>query len=271
MPQTPWHPGNRLPRSRLSHQSRPVGPRRAGRRPRRRRTPGERNLQVLGLAGSTGRGRADVRDLRVRREPGGYAIGTSARRTARSTARAKSRWLVNRIRLRLAYRTRSRWTTGAISLRVGESGLASACRPGPATVSGSRVRPVGPTWISVPIAGQTPQSKHGVQRQSSTSTAPAGRGLLPVLPQPVPVEARVEMVPRQHLGVVAFASGVPIHVDGLVRERLLRAAVIQRSNGEVLAPPVEAPAVEPHLLDHRPTRRSPRESRPSTMPGFPSW
>src|SRR5215213_1007508 len=43
--------------------------------------------------------------------------------------------------------------------------------PAPIAVSGSSVFPVGPTSISVPICGQTPQSKHGVHRQSSTSTS----------------------------------------------------------------------------------------------------
>src|SRR3954451_16238348 len=36
-------------------------------------------------------------------------------------------------------------------------------------VSGSSFLPVGPIWISVSIDGHTPQSKHGVQRQSSCS------------------------------------------------------------------------------------------------------
>ena len=45
-------------------------------------------------------------------KPAEYAIGTSARRSARSNARAKSRWLVNRSRPRLAYRSRSRCTAG---------------------------------------------------------------------------------------------------------------------------------------------------------------
>ena len=40
---------------------------------------------------------------------------------------------------------------------------------GPWTLNGSSVRPVGPISIAVPIWGQTPQSKHGLQRQSSTS------------------------------------------------------------------------------------------------------
>jgi hypothetical protein len=46
-------------------------------------------------------------------KPWEKAIGTPARRSARSKARAKSRCEVNRSGPRLAYRIRTRWTTGA--------------------------------------------------------------------------------------------------------------------------------------------------------------
>lgn len=36
---------------------------------------------------------------------------------------------------------------------------------------GNSFLPVGPIWMLVSISGQTPQSKHGVQRQSSSSTS----------------------------------------------------------------------------------------------------
>lgn len=39
------------------------------------------------------------------------------------------------------------------------------------TVSGSNFFPVGPIWMDVSICGHTPQSKHGVHRQSSTSVS----------------------------------------------------------------------------------------------------
>jgi hypothetical protein len=45
-------------------------------------------------------------------KPDEYAMGTPARRSARSNARPKSRWLVKRARPRLAYLTRSHWTGG---------------------------------------------------------------------------------------------------------------------------------------------------------------
>src|SRR4029453_334391 len=45
--------------------------------------------------------------------PDEYAMGTAARRNARSKARAKSRWLVKRARPRFVYLTRSHCTGGA--------------------------------------------------------------------------------------------------------------------------------------------------------------
>ena len=88
-----------------------------------------------------------------------------------------SLWLAKRILPLLAYRTITRAVMG--STRAG-SGVAGAggtrlrCAPGisrrlapapvpppaPAviTVSGRSFAPVGPAWISVPMAGQTPQS-----------------------------------------------------------------------------------------------------------------
>ena len=68
-------------------------------------------------------------------------------------------------------------------------------------------------------------------------------------PEPVLVEAGVEVVPREHLVVVALADGVPVEVDAGVGERAPAGghpAVV----GEVLAPAVETAAVTPHLLDH---------------------
>src|SRR6478735_4313259 len=45
--------------------------------------------------------------------------------------------------------------------------------------------------------------------------------VLPVLPEPVLVEAGVEVVPRQHLVLLALAGREPGDVDGLVGERRL--------------------------------------------------
>src|SRR5690606_22971462 len=66
-------------------------------------------------------------------------------------------------------------------------------------------------------------------------------GVLPVLPEPVLVEAGVEVVPGEDLLVGALAGGVPVDVDAERGEGLVGAghpAVV----GEVLAPAVEAAA-----------------------------
>src|SRR3954452_10418278 len=66
-----------------------------------------------------------------------------------------------------------------------------------------------------------------------------GARVLPVGPEPVLVEAGVEVVPRQHLVVAALAQGVPLEVHpGAGQAGLGRGepAVV----GEVLAPAVEA-------------------------------
>src|SRR3954464_12015299 len=70
-------------------------------------------------------------------------------------------------------------------------------------------------------------------------------GVLPVLPEPVAVETGVEVVPRQHLGVLAFPGGQPGDVDARARQRLVGAAhpALVR---EVLAPAVETATVAPH-------------------------
>src|SRR5690606_36375379 len=73
-------------------------------------------------------------------------------------------------------------------------------------------------------------------------------GVLPVLPEPLAVETRVEVVPRQDLDLVALTQRVPVEVDGLVGQRLVRARGPPLV-GEVLAPAVEAAAVLPHRAD----------------------
>ena len=75
--------------------------------------------------------------------------------------------------------------------------------------------------------------------------------VLPVLPQPVTVEPRVEVVPRQHLVALAVTRGVPVDVDGLVGQRLLGRSH-PAGEREVLAPPVEAATVVVHRLDDFP-------------------
>ncbi len=126
--------------------------------------PRERELQVLGLARCSRRGCASVRDLRVRRESGGIGDGQPC--PANSPFNG----------------TRDVPVTGEThpaSFSVPDNQLAGHCgrararrplarrplaRHAQAPVlagtagSGSSVAPVGPAWISVPMAGQTPQS-----------------------------------------------------------------------------------------------------------------
>src|SRR5207302_478169 len=78
-----------------------------------------------------------------------------------------------------------------------------------------------------------------------------GQGVLPVLPEPVAVQAGVEVVPGQHLGVVALAGGVPVDVDRPAGERALGAAH-PALEGEVLAPAVEPRTVLPDRPDDLP-------------------
>ena len=63
--------------------------------------------------------------------PAEYAIGTSARRNARSNALVKSRCELNRSRPRLAYRIRTRCTTGGGG---GPSGCRATLMPSEARV-----------------------------------------------------------------------------------------------------------------------------------------
>ena len=107
--------------------------------------------------------------------PAECAMGTPARRTPRSKARATSRWLAKRILPRLAYRTTRCCTGGNADTPPGPAGTGSglATRYLPlgrelaepeetastgSILSGSIRSPVGPAWISVPIAEHTPHS-----------------------------------------------------------------------------------------------------------------
>ena len=109
------------------------------------------DLEVLRLARRAGGRRAEVGDLRVRAEAGGerhrhlgppqrplegageVAVGGEPQPPALGVADAQL--LDGRRRRRAVGLTRHQ-----------------------TTVSGSRLRPVGPIWISVPMVGQTPQS-----------------------------------------------------------------------------------------------------------------
>src|SRR6476469_8341545 len=75
-----------------------------------------------------------------------------------------------------------------------------------------------------------------------------GQGVLPVVPQPLLVQARVAVVPREDLVLGAFAGGEPgqAHAERLqLGGRRGRPALVR----EVLAPAVEAAALAPDALD----------------------
>src|SRR5438105_752322 len=78
----------------------------------------------------------------------------------------------------------------------------------------------------------------------------AGQRVLPVVPEPLLVQAGVEVIPRQHFVGIALTGGEEGDVDSLTCERTLR-GIDPTFVAEMLAPAVEAPAVTPNLLDHR--------------------
>src|SRR3984885_9759130 len=87
----------------------------------------------------------------------------------------------------------------------------------------------------------------------------------PVLPQPVPVEPGVEVIPGQHLRVAALTRGVPGQVHAIVGQSLGGAA-FPAAVREVLAPAVEARTVGPRRPDHLrdpavPARQQPLNDR----------
>src|SRR3712207_7086358 len=73
--------------------------------------------------------------------------------------------------------------------------------------------------------------------------------LLPVVPEPLLVEPRVQVVPGQDLVLGALAGGEPVEVDA-ERRQLPGGGRRPPVVGEVLAPAVEPAALAPHPLDH---------------------
>src|SRR5450631_3287831 len=74
-------------------------------------------------------------------------------------------------------------------------------------------------------------------------------GVLPVLPQPVAVKPRVQVIPREHLAVITFARSIPCKVHRLPGQGLL-SGPLPALEREVLAPPVEPCPVPPRRQDH---------------------
>src|SRR6202046_3407314 len=176
-------------------------------------------------------------------------MGNPALRTPRSKARATSLWLAKRIFPRLAYRTTRCCTAG------------NCCDLG----SGSGTLPPDHYGKqSPPVEANSSRAyldlgPHGRAHPAFITRSPAAifhlrRGLgrdrvLPVLPEPVTVEACVQVVPGEHLTVITLARSVPCQVHRLPDQGSLRRAQPPLV-GEVLAPPVEPPAIPPRGHDH---------------------
>ena len=74
-------------------------------------------------------------------------------------------------------------------------------------------------------------------------------GILPVLPQPVAVKTRVQVIPGEHLAVITFARSIPCKIHRLPGQGRL-GTPLPALEREVLAPSVEPPAVPPRRQDH---------------------
>src|SRR5579863_5250 len=172
-------------------------------------------------------------------------MGSPARRTPRSKTRATSLWLANRIFPRLAYRTTRCCTAG--NWAAGSATL-------PPAHYGKQAPPVEP----LPGRTHLDLGTHSGADPAFITRSPAaifhlgralrGDGVLPVLPEPVAVKARIQVIPGEHLTVITFARSVPCEVHGLVGQRR-RGAAVPPLEREMLAPPVEPRAVPPRGLD----------------------
>ena len=74
--------------------------------------------------------------------------------------------------------------------------------------------------------------------------------VLPVFPQPLTIKSGIQVIPRQHLDVLALAGGVPVKIDSAALQALIGTGRPQLV-GEVLAPAIEPAAVPPDRLDDR--------------------
>src|SRR5580658_5408023 len=181
--------------------------------------------------------------------PAEDAIGSPALRTPRSKARATSLWLAKRIFPRLAYRTTRCCTAGNCASLGSGSGTLPPDHYGkqspPVEANSSRAHlDLGPHRRTDPaFITRSPAALFHL------GYALGSDRVLPVLPEPVAVEACVEVVPGEHLTVITFARSIPCQVHRLPDQgRLSRAQ--PPLVGEVLAPPVETPAIPPRRQDH---------------------
>ena len=161
-----------------------------------------------------------------------------------------------------------------LGVRPGASGV-----PGRTFVDPALPSPTSPTsyhaqrkqfasrtpWVWIcPMLGQTAVVK-GLQWQSSTSTASSPCKVLPVLPEPLPIQSGVQVVPGQHLIGIALAH----RTSPSPRARRPALRRLTQLVGEVLLHPSKRPPSRHTRLMTRHSRRSPRERRPSMMDGRP--
>src|SRR5258706_8455931 len=115
-------------------------------------------------------------------------MGTLAGSSARSNARAKSRWEVKRRGPRLAYRSRIRWTTGSWLLSGWRLGMGN---PQPADRGERQQLAARRADLDLGVLAGADAAVEA-RRPAAVVLLVAGQGVLPVLPEPVLVEPRVE-------------------------------------------------------------------------------
>jgi hypothetical protein len=117
-------------------------------------------------------------------------------------------------------------------------------------VAGSRARATGRAHLDL-------GAHLGADPAVETAAPPAvgdlvlGKGVLPVVPQPVAVQPRVDVVPGQDLDPVPLPCREPVHGQRRALEDRL-GGPHPTLEGEVLTPPVEPAALPPHRLDDCP-------------------
>src|SRR3954447_68510 len=139
---------------------------------------------------------------------------------------------------------RSRWTTGG-------GGGRSGCRDIRSASDRSQRQHLPPGRADLDLCAERGADAAVVAGgPAAVVDLDRAQRVLPVLPHPVLVETGVEVVPRQDLGLLALTRGVTVEAHRSLGEHL-SAGLLPPLEREVLAPPVEAATVAPHLLDDR--------------------
>ena len=283
----PAHPGSRSPQREACTRSGSERARARPRRPPRRRCPRagcrrgpraavgvdpRRRAPISTYSASrrdAGGRRADPADLRVRAEAG--AVGHRHLGAAQRALEGAGDVAVAGEAQPAALGVAEAELLDRRGRRAGRSGGALAhvgpptCTPDDRRAGAASCRS-GPTWMSVPMLRADAAVEAG--DPAAVVELALGERVLPVRPEPLLVEPGVEVVPGQHL-VLARARG---WCTSRRRRRPCSAAA---------HPAVEARSARSSRRSRRrrarparctaPTRRSPRASSPSTMPGLPSW